>query len=56
VPELQVGSDFDDGRLELLDARAHHDVVLYWQAWTLQSERLNRLTAAVRRASRQLRS
>ncbi|WP_342022986.1 LysR family transcriptional regulator ArgP [Arthrobacter citreus] len=56
VPELQVGSDFDDGRLELLDTRAHHDVVLYWQAWTLQSERLNRLTAAVRRASRQLRS
>ncbi|GAA3291541.1 LysR family transcriptional regulator ArgP [Arthrobacter citreus] len=56
VPELQVGSDFDDGRLVLLDAGAHHDVVLYWQAWTLQSERLDRLTAAVRRASRQLRS
>ncbi|WP_341395365.1 LysR family transcriptional regulator ArgP [Arthrobacter sp. G119Y2] len=56
VPELQVGSDFDDGRLVLLDARAHHDVVLYWQSWTLQSERLDRLTEAVRRASRRLRS
>ena len=56
VPELQVGSDFDDGRLVLLDAAAHHDVVLYWQSWTLQSERLDRLAAAVRRASRQLRS
>ena len=56
VPELQVGSDFDDGTLVLLDAREHHDVVLYWQAWTLQSERLDRLTAAVRRASRRLRS
>ncbi|MDK1361532.1 LysR family transcriptional regulator ArgP [Arthrobacter sp. zg-Y1219] len=54
VPELQVGSDFDDGRLVLLDAHAHHDVELYWQSWTLQSERLVRLTAAVRRASRQL--
>lgn len=55
VPELQVGSDFDDGRLELLDARAHHDVVLYWQCWTLQSERLDRLSEAVRRAGRLLR-
>ena len=56
VPELQVGSDFDDGKLVLLDARAHHDVMLYWQAWTLQSGRLDRLTAAVRRASRRLRT
>ena len=56
VPELQVGSDFDNGSLVLLDARAHHDVVLYWQFWSLQSQRLDRLTAAVRRAARQLRS
>ena len=56
VPELQVGSDFDDGSLVLLDARAHHDVVLYWQFWALQSQRLDRLTAAVRRAARQLRT
>ncbi len=56
VPELQVGPDFDDGTLVLLDPQAHHDVVLYWQAWTLQSERLDRLTAAVRRAARRLRS
>ncbi|MBP3044784.1 LysR family transcriptional regulator ArgP [Arthrobacter jiangjiafuii] len=56
VPELQVGSDFDDGRLVLLDPAAHHDVVLYWQSWTLQSGRLDRLAAAVRRAGRLLRS
>ena len=56
VPELQVDSDFDDGRLVRLDASAHHDVVLYWQSWALQSKRLDRLTEAVRRAARQLRS
>lgn len=55
VPELQVGSDVDDGRLVLLDPRAHADVVLYWQSWALQSERLERLTKAVRRAARVLR-
>lgn len=56
VPELQVGSDLADRRLVLLDEQAHRDVVLYWQSWTLQSERLDRLTSAVRRAARQLRS
>ncbi|WAP51766.1 LysR family transcriptional regulator ArgP [Arthrobacter sp. ATA002] len=56
LPELQAGSDFDDGRLVLLDDRAHHDVVLYWQSWTLQSSRLDRLTTAVRRAGTRLRT
>ena len=55
VPELQAGSDFDEGRLVRLDPAAHRDVVLYWQSWALQSRRLDRLTEAVRRAARQLR-
>ncbi|MDM7991616.1 LysR family transcriptional regulator ArgP [Arthrobacter sp. zg-Y877] len=55
LPELQLGTELDDGTLVLLDERAHQDVLLYWQAWKLDSERLHRINAAVRRASRQLR-
>lgn len=55
LPELQLGSDLDDGRLVLLDARGHEDVQLYWQAWKLDSDRLRRLTDAIRRAGRHLR-
>ena len=53
LPELQLGTDLADGSLVLLEDHAHHDVALYWQSWTLESERLNRLTEAVRRAGRQ---
>jgi LysR family transcriptional regulator (chromosome initiation inhibitor) len=52
IPELQLGTDLADGSLVLLEQHAHHDVALYWQTWTLESERLNRITAAVRRAAR----
>ncbi|KAD3456052.1 ArgP/LysG family DNA-binding transcriptional regulator [Arthrobacter yangruifuii] len=55
LPELQLGTDLDDGTLVLLDAGAYRDVVLYWQAWKLDSERLHRIGDAVRRAGRQLR-
>ena len=50
IPELQLGSDLTDGSLVLLAEEEHEDVPLYWQTWTLNSERLNRLTASVRRA------
>ena len=36
-----------------LGGAAHEDVPLYWQAWTLDSERLNRVSAAVRSAARE---
>ncbi|MCQ2002117.1 LysR family transcriptional regulator ArgP [Arthrobacter zhaoxinii] len=55
LPELQLGTDLDDGTLVLLDAESHRDVVLYWQAWKLDSQRLHRISDAVRRAGRQLR-
>lgn len=52
IPELQLGTDLADGSLVLLEQHAHHDVALYWQTWTLESERLHRITAALRRAAR----
>lgn len=52
IPELQLDTDLADGRLILLEDRAHRDVALHWQTWSLESERLNRITAAVRAASR----
>ncbi len=55
VPEAQLGSDLDDGALVLLRQRAHVDVPLYWQAWTLRTARLDRLTDAVRDAAWALR-
>jgi LysR family transcriptional regulator (chromosome initiation inhibitor) len=54
IPELQLGSDLADGSLVLLEKNAHSDVPLHWQTWTLNSERLNRISEAVRGASRQL--
>ncbi|GAB3548676.1 ArgP/LysG family DNA-binding transcriptional regulator [Arthrobacter tumbae] len=55
IPELQLESDLDDGTLVLLEKDAHVDVPLHWQTWTLNSERLNRMTGAVREAGRYLR-
>lgn len=55
IPELQLGTDLADGSLVLLETDAHSDVPLYWQTWTLNSERLNRISESIRRASRQLR-
>ena len=55
LPELQLGTDLDDGTLVLLDAAGHEDVLLYWQAWKLDSDRLKRISDAIRRAARHLR-
>ncbi len=55
IPEAQVGDDLDTGRLVLLRSRAHRDVPLHWQVWTLQTPRIARLTAAVHEAARRLR-
>lgn len=55
IPELQLESDLDDGTLVLLEDDAHADVPLYWQTWTLKSERLDRITETVRRAAHLLR-
>lgn len=55
IPELQLGTDLTDGFLVMLEEDAYQDVPLYWQTWTLKSERLNRITEAIRRASHQLR-
>lgn len=54
LPELQLGTSLADGTLVRLDGQDHCDVLLYWQAWSLDSERLHRIGAAVRRASRAL--
>ena len=51
IPELQLTDELADGTLVRLDDDAHEDVALYWQAWSLDSERLNRITAAVRTAA-----
>ncbi len=55
VPEAQIGDDLDTGRLVLLRARSHRDVPLFWQVWTLQTPRIERLTGAVHEAARRLR-
>ena len=52
VPELQLGTDLADGSLVLLEDDAHHDVALYWQTWTLNAERLNRISECLREAGR----
>ncbi|MDQ0662070.1 LysR family transcriptional regulator (chromosome initiation inhibitor) [Arthrobacter ulcerisalmonis] len=51
IPELQLTDELESGALVRLENGAHQDVALYWQAWTLDSERLNRITAAVRVAA-----
>ncbi|MCC3280358.1 LysR family transcriptional regulator ArgP [Arthrobacter sp. zg-Y40] len=55
LPELQLGTELDDGTLVLLDGSAYEDVQLYWQAWKLDSERLRRISAAIRQAAARLR-
>lgn len=55
LPELQLGTELADGSLVLLKEKAHADVPLYWQTWTLNSERLHRISDAIRGASGQLR-
>jgi len=52
IPELQLTDELADGVLVRLEDTAYQDVALYWQAWTLDSGRLNRLTAAVRSAAK----
>ncbi|WP_461173533.1 LysR family transcriptional regulator ArgP [Arthrobacter sp. Z1-9] len=53
IPELQLTEEIVEGSLVRLED-SHQDVALYWQSWTLDSERLNRFTAAVRQASSKL--
>ncbi|WP_338748023.1 LysR family transcriptional regulator ArgP [Janibacter alittae] len=55
VPEAQLGDDLQTGTLVLLRRRAHRDVPLYWQVWTLGTPRMTRLGEAVHEAARQLR-
>lgn len=55
VPETQLGDDLETGRLVLLRRRAHRDVPLHWQVWTVQTPRIARLSEAVHTAARQLR-
>lgn len=53
IPELQLGPDLTDGSLAVLEAGAHRDVALHWQVWTLDAERLDRISECVRRLGRQ---
>ncbi len=55
IPEAQLGDDLECGRLVLLRERGHRDVPLYWQAWSLRTPRVTRLTEAVREAAQALR-
>ena len=52
IPELQLTDELANGALVRLEDTAYQDVGLYWQAWTLDSERLNRLSEAVRSAAK----
>ncbi|QGF23717.1 LysR family transcriptional regulator ArgP [Raineyella fluvialis] len=54
VPEVQMGESLAEGSLEIVVADGHRDVPLYWQVWKLGSARIERLTAAVHRASASL--
>jgi LysR family transcriptional regulator (chromosome initiation inhibitor) len=54
LPELQLAGKLELGNgLVRLEDAAYGDVPLYWQAWTLDSERLNRVSAAVRSAAKE---
>ncbi|GAA1805850.1 LysR family transcriptional regulator ArgP [Nesterenkonia flava] len=68
--DMQVGADVAQGRLQTLHAAVrpgsadgglvaqepvHRDVALYWQTWGLESARLHRITAAIRKAAEGLR-
>jgi LysR family transcriptional regulator (chromosome initiation inhibitor) len=52
LPELQLGDELAQGSLVRLGRNIYEDVPLYWQSWTLDSERLRRMGAAVRDAAR----
>ncbi|MET1088399.1 MAG: LysR family transcriptional regulator ArgP [Arthrobacter sp.] len=52
IPEFQLTDELESGALVRLEDGPHQDVALYWQAWTLDSERLNRMTGAVRAAAK----
>jgi LysR family transcriptional regulator (chromosome initiation inhibitor) len=51
LPEPQLLSDLDAGRLVTLGGRTHQDVHLYWQRWRIDSTALGSLTDVVRRAA-----
>lgn len=52
IPVPQLAPMVEQGRLVPLGSRLHVDVPLHWQRWRLESPTLDRLTDAVRRASR----
>lgn len=47
----QLAPGLESGELVRLGSRDHVDVPLYWQRWRLPSERLDRLSAALRTAA-----
>lgn len=49
LPELQVREQLRDGRLRALHPGRHIDVPLYWHAWRLGGEHLERLTGHLQR-------
>lgn len=54
VPEQQVGDRLDQGVIIDLAPGRHSDVALYWHRWRVQSPKLERLSAAMLAAGRQL--
>lgn len=52
MPELAVREDLARGQLVRLAPRHHLGVALYWHCWSLQSDVLAQLSAAVRQAAR----
>jgi LysR family transcriptional regulator (chromosome initiation inhibitor) len=54
VPEQQVGDRLDKGAIIDLAPGRHSDVALYWHSWRVQSPKLERLSAAMLAAGRQL--
>lgn len=49
-PQLQLDADPAAGSLVRLDEDVFEDVPLYWQTWSIDSRRVDRLSAAVREA------
>lgn len=52
LPDQQSDDDVAAGRLVALDARAHVDVPLFWQQWSLRTQALEEVADHVRRAAR----
>jgi LysR family transcriptional regulator (chromosome initiation inhibitor) len=53
LPELLIRDDLKSGRLVRLSPKSRVDRVLYWQAWSVETAAMQRLTKLIRAVARQ---